>query len=57
MVEAYGLALFPFQTPDTVHADLALLAKSVGRLDRSGGMRNVRLLAATISNGVLTIDR
>ena len=57
LLEACGPAPFPLQTPVGVHANVALLTQSIGSLDRSGGMRNVRLLAATTSNAVLTIDK
>ncbi len=57
LVEACGSAPFLLQTPDGVHANGALLAQSIGALDRSGGIRNVRLLLATTSHAVLTIDK
>jgi hypothetical protein len=57
LVKSCGLAQFPLPTPDAVHANVVLVAQRTGSLDRSGGMRNVRLLAATTSNAVLTIDK
>ncbi len=57
LVQACGSSPFSLQTPDGVHANVVLLAQSVDGLNRSGGMRNARLLATTTSHAVPTVDK